>query len=382
MGLKLSGKPIRTGSYERHATWLELFYDLVYVVVIDALVHRITDVDGAHLGLARYLAFAALFVPVWWAWTGHTLFQNRFDPDDLPHRLLTLLQMLAASFMAIFATDALDAGANGFALSYVVVRALLLAMYWRVHERGGAYADVTSLLLTGFSLGAALWLVSIAVPSPYKFAFWAAGIAVDMATPWIGAKRLARVSVHATHLPEHLGLLTIIVLGESVLSIVGGVETSSFGWAVLVPVLFGFLLLGAIWWLYFECLEASLLGAKYTNGQLAIYGHLPVYMGLVTLAAGIRYAINGELAGEETIWLLCGGLLLFMVPLEVIHGARLGGERLRRYAAASLLLDAGLAATGIVAAGLVPSLQLVLVATLYTAYVIIESSSVTPGVGR
>ena len=373
MATKRADKTLKTGTYERHATWLELFYDLVYVVVIARLAHVITHAHGGHLGLSRYLAFAALFVPVWWAWTGHTMFQNRFDPDDAIHRVLSLLQMLAACFMAMFVAGALDGQANGFALSYVAVRALLVLMYWRVHEPAGPNADVTSLFLTGFSMGAALWFVSLAVPAPYKFAFWAVGLAVDLATPWVGAKRLARASVHASHLPERLGLLTIIVLGESVLSIVGGVETAAFGPAALVTMAFGFLLLGAIWWLYFECLETTLMGAKYSNGQLAIYGHLPVYLGLVTLAAGVRYAINGELAGEESIWLLCGGLLLFLIPLQVIHGTRLGGAHARRYVAVSLLLDAGLAAAIALAAGLPPSFQLILVAGLYTAYVVYET---------
>jgi len=73
---------LKTGAFARHATWLELFYDLIYVVVIARLAHLITHAHDNHLSLEAYLLFVALFICVWWAWTGHTMFQNRFDNDD------------------------------------------------------------------------------------------------------------------------------------------------------------------------------------------------------------------------------------------------------------------------------------------------------------
>src|SRR3712207_7580017 len=75
----------------RHATWMELFYDLVFVVAVAALSGRLHDDDS----LAGILLFAGLFVPVWWAWVGHTIYSARFDTDDLVHRLATAAMMLA-----------------------------------------------------------------------------------------------------------------------------------------------------------------------------------------------------------------------------------------------------------------------------------------------
>jgi low temperature requirement protein LtrA len=50
----------------RHATWMELFYDLVFVVAISALGGRLSD-DYSPAGI---LQFVGLFIPVWWAWSG------------------------------------------------------------------------------------------------------------------------------------------------------------------------------------------------------------------------------------------------------------------------------------------------------------------------
>ncbi|MCB0157354.1 MAG: low temperature requirement protein A, partial [Caldilineaceae bacterium] len=75
----------------RKVTWLELFYDLVYVAVLIQLGNILSD-DVSPVGLMR---FVVLFVPVWWAWTGITFYMNRFVADDVVHRLLIYLQIVA-----------------------------------------------------------------------------------------------------------------------------------------------------------------------------------------------------------------------------------------------------------------------------------------------
>src|SRR5205085_919414 len=67
---------------ERRATWLELFFDLVFVVAVGQVAHRLTHDTST----AGFLRFAGLFVPVLWAWTGFTFYANRFDTDDAIYR--------------------------------------------------------------------------------------------------------------------------------------------------------------------------------------------------------------------------------------------------------------------------------------------------------
>lgn len=103
---------------QRHATWLELFYDLVFVVVISQLAHNL-DLDFSLFG---FIGFLALFVPVWWSWTGAAFYATRFDTDDLGHRFLTLLQMIGAAALAVNVSDGLGKDSAGFALSYAAFR--------------------------------------------------------------------------------------------------------------------------------------------------------------------------------------------------------------------------------------------------------------------
>ena len=96
---------------KRKATWLELFYDLVFVGVVAELSQQLArDVSWSGLG-----TFVLLFVAAWWTWLGSTFYNQRFERDDVSHRLFTFMQMIPLAGMAVFAHGALDGRAVGFA---------------------------------------------------------------------------------------------------------------------------------------------------------------------------------------------------------------------------------------------------------------------------
>ncbi|MHB8066753.1 MAG: low temperature requirement protein A [Desulfobaccales bacterium] len=71
---------------ERHATWLELFYDLLFAAVVAQLTFELSQ-DFSGIGV---LTFVVLCVPFWWAWVGQSFYATRFDTDDLGHRLFII----------------------------------------------------------------------------------------------------------------------------------------------------------------------------------------------------------------------------------------------------------------------------------------------------
>src|ERR671937_2798197 len=100
---------------ERHATWLELFLDLVFVVAIAE--------DGTsfahHVSVRGFLIYLGLFVPIVWAWAGFTFYATRFDTDDVVYRLLTLLGMFAVAGLASTIPHTFHGGQNSFVIAYV-----------------------------------------------------------------------------------------------------------------------------------------------------------------------------------------------------------------------------------------------------------------------
>jgi low temperature requirement protein LtrA len=92
-----------------------LFVDLIFVAAVAQVAEPLRD----HYSVIGLMRFTPLFVLIWWAWTGQTVFSTRFDTDDVIQRGLTLMQMCAVAAMADNAKDALDSRSSaGFAAAY------------------------------------------------------------------------------------------------------------------------------------------------------------------------------------------------------------------------------------------------------------------------
>lgn len=305
------------GTGTRHATWLELFYDLVYVLVVAALAHELARHPTLD-GLAR---FVALFIPVWWSWTGVTFYSDRFDTDDAAHRVGTLLMMLGAAALALSIPDAFHG--PGFVLSYVFLRALLVANYARAARSVPVARPLARHYALGFSLAALVWLASLLAPTPWRVGVWLVAMVIDVATPLTAREKQALLPISRSHLPERIGLFMIIVLGESVAAIVRGVDDG------LTPATLGGGALGlaitfSVWWVYFDNLDEHVVRRTRAAGLVWFYAHLPLVMGVTAAAVGVEGLVALEAgapldAGPR--WLLGGGLAGALVGLASIHWA-------------------------------------------------------------
>ena len=213
---------------ERHATWLELFYDLLFAAVVAQLTFELSQ-DLSGFGV---LTFVVLCVPVWWAWAGQSFYATRFDTDDLGHRLFIIAQMFAVAAMAVNVHAGLGRGSAGFALSYAAVRFILVGEYLGAHVWVPAARALTRRFGLGFGLAAAIWLVSAWVPPPARFYLWGLGLLIDFATPLGAGKLHSQLAPHATHLPERFALFILIVLGEAIAGVVMGL--TKHAWSVPV----------------------------------------------------------------------------------------------------------------------------------------------------
>jgi low temperature requirement protein LtrA len=304
---------------ERRATWLELFLDLVFVAAI-AQVASILSTDPTAAGFGRFLV---LFLPVSWAWAGFTFYATRFDTDDLVYRCLTLLGMFAVAGLASTVPDALNGGQNAFVVAYVSVRLILIALYVRVYRDLEVARPVARWFIFMFGLAVCDWLISLAVPVPWKYVFWGLALALEHAAP-IRAWRLLRgMPVDPKHIPERFGLLIIIVLGESVIGVVLG--TAHVDWTVLsgAVAFAGFLAAAAIWWLYFDFLDAaSVVTRNVRSGITFVYAHYFVAAGIAALGVGVKLAIFSVGPGpayDDIGWIAAAGTALCMAGLAAIQ---------------------------------------------------------------
>ena len=233
----------------RHVTWLELFFDLIFV----AAVAQVASALAADYSAAGVLRLAFMLLLIWWAWLGHTMFATRFDSDDVLQRVLTLVQIFAAAAMAANAKSSFDSrDSAGFGAAYAVLRIVLVIQYLRA-RRLPETREFTTAHAAGFGIAAALWGAAAFVPAPARFWMWAVALLVDLATPWFAVHHTHKFPPDAEHLPERFGLFTIILLGESVASVMRGMESQE-GWPVsaATSAILGMGICFALWWWYFD----------------------------------------------------------------------------------------------------------------------------------
>lgn len=322
-----------TPEQPRRATWLELFYDLVFVVAISQLAHRLSG----DVSFGGFFGFVALFIPLWWAWIGTTFYANRFDSDDLGRRILMGLQMLAIAALAVNIHHGLSSTSVGFALAYGASRLMLVLEYLWAGFNIPAVRKLTTPTAIGFGFGAILWLLSAFVPLPVRFSLWVIGLVSDFLTPLTVAAQLNKFPPHPEHLPERFGLFTIIVLGEAIIAVVNGVSEMNWGWASSGSAIAGFVTAFSLWWIYFDNVSGSVFGQQQPKGGgqnagglkrslLWLYIHLPLVIGLAATGVGVEHGIEqagyGAALTSPERWLICGCVGLCYGCLAVLH--RLG----------------------------------------------------------
>ena len=344
-GLWLKPPQLRTRADEvdrRHATWLELFFDLVFVVAIAELGHQLV-VDHSFFG---FLRFAGLFIPVFVAWQGFMAYADRFDTDDLAFRLAVFCAMLAIAAMAVLIGDvALGRNTTAFVLAYVTIRCLMLALYARAWFAVPEARPLIRFYGLGYALGVAIWLSSLAVPPPLRYVVWGIALTEELSLPPLTTRLHHRIRTSASHLPERWALFTLIVIGESVVAV--ALETAGARWhaASAAAAVLGFAAVVGAWWLYFDRQADVVLTGSTASVVIYSYAHIPLLIGLAGMSAGVRllieHASDPHLGLEPTAALL-GGVILYLLALMAtravtVSGAHRRGRQLKLAAIAVLI---------------------------------------------
>ena len=158
--------------------------------------------------------------------------------------------MAAIGLMAASVPDAFGDRAAAFAIGNAVIR-LVWMMPWLIHRRESGYPWWRPIAYN--VVPAALWLGSIAVDAPWRYLLWFAAVAVEVVL-------LARIDDRSSWLRQHLdldhalervGLLIVIVFGESVLSLISALA-EHWNAAAIATTGLGFVAVVLLAWTYFE----------------------------------------------------------------------------------------------------------------------------------
>jgi low temperature requirement protein LtrA len=321
--------PLRRRQGGQRVTFVELFFDLVYVLAVTQLSHLLLE----HLGVHGAAQTALLLMAVWTAWIYNAWFTNWFDPDRRVVRLVLLGVMLASLLMSASLPEAFGERGLVFAAAYVTMQVgRTVFVIAALGEDPGLRRNFQRILSWLVASGL-LWLAGGLAQATAREALWLAAVVADFTapacgfyTPGLGRSRTTDWTITGGHMAERCQLFVIIALGESLLvtgTTFGELPLSAVTVAALVVAFAGSV---ALWWVYFDrsAEDAGEVIARSADpGRLGrsayTYCHIPMVAGIIVAAVGdeLMLAHPGGHAGAATAATVLGGPALFLAG----HGA-------------------------------------------------------------
>jgi low temperature requirement protein LtrA len=287
----------RNGHEHSKATFVELFFDLVFVFAVTQLSHTLLE----HFTLDGMLQTTLLLMAVWWVWIYTTWVTNWLDPDKIPVRVMLFALMLAGLVLSTSIPDAFGSRALAFAGAYVFMqlgRSLFMLWALRGHSPGNYrnFLRINAWLV----LSAVFWIAGALAQDDARLGLWAAALAIEYLspsigfwTPGLGRSTTADWDVEGGHMAERCALFIIIALGESIL--VTGATFAKLPWTPITVAAFATAFVGsaAMWWIYFNIgaeRGSQRISQSSDPGRLArlayTYMHLPLVAGIIVAAVG------------------------------------------------------------------------------------------------
>ena len=310
------------GTSPRRVTWLELFYDLVFVIVIGQLSHALSA-DISPAGLAHFIF---LFVPAWWVWLAGTYYVEYWETDDISIRFIMFALMLPVVGLALFAHDALGPAMRSYALSYAAARVVLAILFVRVARHDRASRTIAWCYASGFLATAAMITLSTLTPTSVRTALWVAALALELAMPIVIEICVRNPLPHRreiSKLPERFGLFTIIVLGETVVGVfqgLSGVHDITFGIAMTGTL--GLAVAFQIWGFYFDFVARRHVKVGIWWEIAWAYLHLALVMSIVGVGACLYHVMKSGNSAlpHDAKWLLVGATAAALIAVALIEG--------------------------------------------------------------
>ncbi|HEV3401242.1 MAG TPA: low temperature requirement protein A [Acidimicrobiales bacterium] len=299
-------------------TPLELFFDLVFVLAVTQCTALMAD-EPTWEGLTK----GALVLGVlWWSWGGYAWLTSVVDPEEGSVRIAMFAAMAAFLVVSIAVPRAFENLAVTFAVAYGVVRLAHIALFLLASRDDPELRTSTVGLAVSTAIGVGLLTAASLLDGAAQIGVWALALVLDLAGPFFfGAEGWKLVP---GHFAERHALIVIVALGESIVAIGVGAETSLTA-GVTTAAAVAIALLAAMWWAYFDVdaavaarhLAATTPGRERNDMARDAYSymHFPMVLGIVLVALGLKKTLGhvGEPLDTVPTVALVGGVALYLL---------------------------------------------------------------------
>jgi len=322
---------------DHRVSTLELFFDLVFVFTVT----QVTEVIDHHPGVAGTAQGLLILIVLFWMYAGFTWLANAMGTDGLPQRLTVLAGMAALLLCSQAVPEAFGSSGIAIGIGFLALTLIHLVGYAWLAGGGGARAIWR---IAPMNVGGALLILAAGwTEGAWDWVLWGTPAALFTWT-LLRSRGAGSFDVRPSHFAERHGLMIIIVLGESVISIGLAAQAHHLDLYLIAGCLVGFVAIVGLWWAYFvgddEVAAEHFAAADPTQQSwMARMGynltHLLMIAGVIGVAAGTRLGLEDLWASAEpaAAWLIACGAAIYLSATTVFRsvlrvgpiGARLVG---------------------------------------------------------
>ncbi|RAO30997.1 uncharacterized protein PSN13_04255 [Micromonospora saelicesensis] len=329
---------LRRRGEPEYPTFLELFFDLVYIFMFSRLAASLAE----NLTVRGAAQTAVLLLAAWWVWVLTAWLTDLFNPRLPIIQATTLLVMLGTLLMAIATPYAFGRYGWLFVAAYFaihLVRDAVLIPGTRVNRPIQARSI---RVFFWFGVTVTPWVAGVFADETARLVLWSLAVAVDLGsarigwpTPRLGRTELASQIFTGVHLSERHRAIFIVALGELILSTGTGLAGSGFTAGAVATSAVAFLSAVLLFQLYFQRVQRILAPPsvatveRVRSGTSTSYSHLVMVAGVVLVSTSTSLVIDRPFgrAPVELMVATLGGPVLFLLG-SVLFDAVVTGRTL------------------------------------------------------
>ncbi len=309
-------KPIE----DRRVSWLELFFDLVYVIAIS----RITQQLSHKVNVAGFLEYASLFLLIFWGWLNGSMYYDLHGNEGLRTRLMTLWQTMIIAALAITIGHLQGRRYFNTTIALMIMQLFITYLWWSVGLYDKRHRKYNRPYTVFYLLALALMSLSLFVTQQWLKIIVPVVLLCNYLPPFISQVLLRRSSVAldlSSSMYERLGLFTIIIFGEVVSGVVNGISTigvpdflSWLHFALAIIIVF------TLWWVFFTLTANRQAKKGFLNATLLELLYIPALMSLGLIAVCFsRFFDAGETA-KSLYAIFAYALAIYFISISFMMG--------------------------------------------------------------
>ena len=269
----------------RNPGWVELFFDLAFVVFLGRIAHLLFHTHDNLILTTDFFAFIWMVNIQFLVWMLFTVYMNFYGDDSIFQSRCAFLLMLFIIYNAMLTENTFENAK--YIVSSLGVMSLIISLMYRKSQRqlkeNETYARYKSnALFLLFLLSLIVWFLSPTQALWFAIILFVLEHVADHFVP------LARPDTE--HFVERIGIFVILILGESLMTIVNQVP-SDLTLTAIYPVIILLICFFAIFVNYFTFIE-TLAHLKYERYEHILMTNWFILTALTVFPAVIYHGIN------------------------------------------------------------------------------------------